>query len=154
MSKRRFRSSANYTKILSLNPKVESYSVWSLICLSSAQWCEMTNSSPVGGKVGKKMEKLGNIQNVGSWLFSVNHDLTLCSIFSSILVLFLKFSIQVKGKTIFFSKWFNFILKIQFSKWNISQSGKKWQESLMVLFKVLIKDNKNCNIVLMLWYLD
>ena len=64
----------------------------------SAQWCETTNSSPEGGKVGKKMEQLGNIQNVGSRLFSVHHDLTLCSIFSSILVLFLTFSIQVKGK--------------------------------------------------------
>ena len=37
----------------------------------------MTDSSLVGGKVGKKLEALGNIQNVGSQLFSINHDLTL-----------------------------------------------------------------------------
>ena len=69
-----------------------------------AQWCEMTNSSPVGGKVGKKLEELGNIQNPGSLLFTVNHDLTQCSIFSSILVLFLTFSIQVKVKNYFLLK--------------------------------------------------
>ena len=64
----------------------------------------MTNSSPVGGKVGKKLEELGNIQNPGSLLFTVNHDLTQCSIFSSILVLFLTFSIQVKVKNYFLLK--------------------------------------------------
>ena len=41
----------------------------------------MTNSSLVGGKVGKKLEQLKNIQNVGSLLFSVNHDLILSYIF-------------------------------------------------------------------------
>ena len=64
----------------------------------------MTYSSPVGGKVGKKLEELDNIQNVGSLLFSVNHNLTICSIFSSIMVLFLTFSIQVKGKDYFLLK--------------------------------------------------
>ena len=82
------------------------------------------------------------------WPILTPADTFLCSIKVFYILFYsgsiLKFSIQVKGKTIFFSKWLNFILKIQFSKWNISQSGKKWQESLMVLFKVLIKDNINC----------
>ena len=37
--------------------------------LDSAQWCKMTNSSPLGGKVGKKLLQLDNIQNIGSLLF-------------------------------------------------------------------------------------
>ena len=64
----------------------------------------MTNSGLVRGKVDKKLEELGNIQNPVSLLFTVNHDLTQCSIFSSILVLFLTFSIQVKVKNYFLLK--------------------------------------------------
>ena len=46
----------------------------------------MTNSSPVGGKVGKKLKQLGHIQNVGSLPSQVNHDLTFYSKISFILV--------------------------------------------------------------------
>ena len=32
-------------------------------------WCQMTNFTLVGGKVGKNLLQFGNIQNIGSLIF-------------------------------------------------------------------------------------
>ena len=37
------------------------------------QWCEMTNSSPVGGKLGKKLQQLLYIQNLRPQVLQLNH---------------------------------------------------------------------------------
>ena len=71
----------------------------------------MTNSSPVGGKVGKKLLQLADTQNLGSLLFQVNHDLTVFSEFSYILDIFLTFPTLVKEKKDFLVKLAEFHTK-------------------------------------------
>ena len=72
--------------------------------LITALWCKMINSSPVGDKEGKKLQQLGDIQNIGSLLFKVNHNLSFFSEFSNVLPLLMTFSILVRGKNDFFVK--------------------------------------------------
>ena len=99
----------------------------------------MTNSSPVGGKVGKKLEQLGNIQNVVSILFSVNHDLTLFSKFSSIFVLFLTFSRQIREKNHFLLKVATFHTKNSIFK---VKYLKEWQKVERIFYGFVQCDDK------------